>query len=87
MSVLSAGVIVSLWELKESPSSSHVGLSYCDTLHTSAAPSGMKQMMRIIICKYMPPRAWFEMIAAIFNAALDVSEPSSYTAAGEAERR
>lgn len=71
----------------EKKSFSHVGLSYCDTPHPCAAPSRMKQMLRIIICKYTFPQACFQIIAAIFNAAVDVSEPSSKAAAGAAECR
>lgn len=35
-----------------------------------------KQMLRIIICKYTFPRACFQIITPIFNAAVDVAEPS-----------
>lgn len=56
---------------KEGVSFPHrVELSYCGTL--PAPPSGMKQMLGVIICKYASPRACFQMIAAIFNAVLDV---------------
>ncbi len=47
----------------------------------------MKQMLRMIICKNTFPQAGFQIIAAIFNAAVDVCEPSSEAAAGEAECR